>query len=152
MDENSSENSGITTVADRMNGEYMRTRTWPCLVYEDAPAAIEFLKSAFGFVIGELHEAEGGEIAHAELLWPEGGGVMLGTAGLGDSPFANRKTGNDAVYVVCSDPDALLERARAAGAEVFMEPRDTDYGSRDVGIRDPEGNLWDFGTYPGSSL
>jgi uncharacterized glyoxalase superfamily protein PhnB len=43
--------------------------------------------------------------------------------------------------------DALHERAKAAGAEVVMEPMDTDYGSRDFAIRDPEGNLWNFGTY-----
>ena len=24
---------------------------------------------------------------------------------------------------------------------------DTDYGSRDFSVRDPEGNLWSFGTY-----
>jgi uncharacterized glyoxalase superfamily protein PhnB len=24
---------------------------------------------------------------------------------------------------------------------------DTDYGSREFSVRDPEGNLWSFGTY-----
>jgi uncharacterized glyoxalase superfamily protein PhnB len=28
-----------------------------------------------------------------------------------------------------------------------MEPADQDYGSRDFTVRDPEGNLWAFGTY-----
>jgi uncharacterized glyoxalase superfamily protein PhnB len=28
-----------------------------------------------------------------------------------------------------------------------MELTDTDYGSRDFSARDPEGNLWTFGTY-----
>jgi uncharacterized glyoxalase superfamily protein PhnB len=28
-----------------------------------------------------------------------------------------------------------------------MEPVDQDYGSRDFSVRDPEGNLWAFGTY-----
>jgi uncharacterized glyoxalase superfamily protein PhnB len=60
-----------------------------------------------------------------------------------------RATGNDAVYVVCEDPDALFERASAAGAEVVMGLTDTDYGSRDCTFRDPEGNLWSFGTYAG---
>ena len=31
--------------------------------------------------------------------------------------------------------------------EIVMEPHDTDYGSREYGARDPEGNLWSFGTY-----
>ena len=28
-----------------------------------------------------------------------------------------------------------------------MELTDLDYGSRDYAARDPEGNLWSFGTY-----
>ena len=28
-----------------------------------------------------------------------------------------------------------------------MELTDTDYGSRDFSVRDPEGNVWSFGTY-----
>lgn len=33
------------------------------------------------------------------------------------------------------------------GAEITTELHDTDYGSRDYAARDPEGNLWNFGTY-----
>ena len=35
----------------------------------------------------------------------------------------------------------------AAGAEIVMDLHDTDYGSREYMVRDPEGNLWSFGTY-----
>jgi uncharacterized glyoxalase superfamily protein PhnB len=51
--------------------------------------------------------------------------------------------------VVTDDTDKLYERAAAAGAEITREPFDTDYGSRDFTARDPEGNLWSFGTYRG---
>ena len=51
------------------------------------------------------------------------------------------------VYVVVDDPDAHHERARAAGAEIVRELHDTDYGSREYGAKDPEGNAWYFGTY-----
>jgi uncharacterized glyoxalase superfamily protein PhnB len=37
----------------------------------------------------------------------------------------------------------------AAGAEILMGLHDTDYGSRDFAVRDPEGNRWSFGTYRG---
>jgi uncharacterized glyoxalase superfamily protein PhnB len=50
-------------------------------------------------------------------------------------------------YVVVSDIDALYERAKAAGAEIVIEIKDQDYGSRDFSCRDPEGHLWNFGTY-----
>ena len=46
-------------------------------------------------------------------------------------------------------PDALYERVTAAGADIIRKPGDTDYGSREFALRDPEGNLWSFGTYRG---
>ncbi|MFE1170818.1 VOC family protein [Streptomyces sp. NPDC058773] len=52
-------------------------------------------------------------------------------------------------YAVTGRPDELCARARAAGAEIIKELTDTDYGSREFGVRDPEGNLWWFGTYRG---
>ena len=48
------------------------------------------------------------------------------------------------------EPDALCARVRAAGAQVTVDLHDTDYGSRDFGILDPEGNRWYFGTYRGA--
>jgi len=35
---------------------------------------------------------------------------------------------------------------------VHMELNDTDYGSREFSVRDPEGNLWSFGTYRGEPV
>jgi uncharacterized glyoxalase superfamily protein PhnB len=124
---------------------------WPCLSYEDAPAAIEFLTAAFGFERRAVYTADGRPevVEHAELRWPLGGGVMLGTAGKDDSAFGRRLPGNDSVYVVCEDPDALFARAAAAGAELVRELRDEDYGSRGFTVRDPEGTIWSFGTYAG---
>ncbi|MDE2640756.1 MAG: VOC family protein, partial [Chloroflexota bacterium] len=50
-------------------------------------------------------------------------------------------------YVIVPDVDAHCARARAAGAEVVMEPADQDYGGRLYAARDPEGQLWNFGSY-----
>jgi uncharacterized glyoxalase superfamily protein PhnB len=128
-----------------------RTAVWPILTYRDARGAVGFLVEAFGFTEGALFASEGdpNAVEHAELHWPSGGGVMFGSAGKDDSPFGRRAPGNDAVYVVCDDPDALFARATAAGAEVVRELRDEDYGSRGFTVRDLEGNLWSFGTYAG---
>jgi uncharacterized glyoxalase superfamily protein PhnB len=123
---------------------------WPALAYADAPAAIRFLVEAFGFVETLVVPGDGGrEIAHAELRWPEGGGVMLGSTG-DDNEFSRRKPGMTSIYVVTDAPDALFDRATAAGAEVVRGLRDEDYGSRGFTVRDPEGNLWSFGTYRGA--
>jgi uncharacterized glyoxalase superfamily protein PhnB len=128
-----------------------RTSIWPCLTYTDARAALEWLEKAFGFEPTAVYARDGDDsiVEHAEMRWPEGGGIMFGTAGKDDGPFGSRPTGQTAVYVVCTDPDALFARASGLGAEVVMGLTDTDYGSRDFSVRDPEGNLWSFGTYAG---
>jgi uncharacterized glyoxalase superfamily protein PhnB len=115
----------------------------PTLRYDDAKAAIDFLETAFGFERKAVHENEDGTIGHAELT--HGGGmVMIGSSGQGDPQF---DTGRASIYVVVDDPDALHERAKAAGAAVTRELQDTDYGSREFSATDPEGNVWSFGTY-----
>jgi uncharacterized glyoxalase superfamily protein PhnB len=127
------------------------THVWPVLTYKDAPAAITFLTEAFGFEARGVYtrDDDPSVVEHAEMRWPLGGGVMFGTAGKDDGPFAARQPGNDSVYVVCDDPDALFARATAAGATVVRGLVDEDYGSRGFSVRDPEGNLWSFGTYAG---
>jgi len=124
---------------------------WPTLTFRDARAAADFLVAAFGFELRAIyaHEDDPGVVEHGELRWPRGGGVMFGSAGRDDGPFGRRLPGNESVYVVCDDPDALFERATAAGAEVVRPLTDEDYGSRGFVVRDPEGNLWSFGTYAG---
>ena len=124
---------------------------WPILSYRDARAALTFLSAAFGFEerAAYARDDDPSIVEHAEMRWPGGGGIMFGTAGKDDSPFGRRAPGNDAVYVVCDDPDGLFQRAKAAGAEVVRGLVDEDYGSRGFTVRDPEGNLWSFGTYGG---
>jgi uncharacterized glyoxalase superfamily protein PhnB len=124
---------------------------WPILSFRDARAAITVLHEAFGFeeVAAYGRDDDPSVIEHAEMRWPLGGGIMFGTASKDDSPFGQRQPGTDAVYVVCDDPDALFARATGAGAEVVRGLVDEDYGSRGFTVRDPEGNLWSFGTYAG---
>ena len=118
---------------------------FPVLKYDDARAAIEFLERAFGFERHAVHDGENGGVAHAELRLGDDY-VMLGSTGEGDDRF-NEGAGRYSLYVVVEDPDAHLARAREAGASVERELNDTDYGSREYTARDPEGNLWSFGTY-----
>jgi uncharacterized glyoxalase superfamily protein PhnB len=120
----------------------------PVLHYRDPTTALRFLTDAFGFREQVVHKGPDGEVAYVEL---EFGGCYFGfgrTSG-GDSPF---DLGPTAVYVGLDDPDAHHDRAVAAGAEIVMGLTDQDYGSRDYAARDPEGNVWCFGTYrPGPS-
>jgi uncharacterized glyoxalase superfamily protein PhnB len=118
---------------------------YPVLKYDDARAAIDFLERAFGFERHAVHEGENGGVAHAELRLGDEY-VMLGSTGEGDDRF-NQGAGRYSLYVVVEDPDAHHARGTEAGASVERELNDTDYGSREYTARDPEGNLWSFGTY-----
>lgn len=124
---------------------------WPGLIYRDADAARVFLTEVFGFTetLTVRDEEDAKRIVHAELQWPEGGGVMYGSGG-NQKDYAEPTPGTQWLYVVTADPDAVHARAVAAGAKVVAEPTKTDYGSYNVGIADPEGNVWTFGTYPGA--
>ena len=51
------------------------------------------------------------------------------------------------IYIVVTDVDARHAKAVVAGAEIVMAPEDQDYGNRLYSCRDPEGNLWNFGSY-----
>jgi uncharacterized glyoxalase superfamily protein PhnB len=124
-------------------------QVWPTLRARDARVLIRFLQEAFGFEVTAVY-GEGRTVHHAELSWPEGGGVMLGSPRDTDADgLAATLPGTFGAYVVTADPDAVHARAKAAGAEIVVELHETDYGSRDFAARDPEGNRWSFGTYPG---
>lgn len=121
---------------------------WHCFRCTDSRVVIDWLVQALGFVETVSH-TEGGRIVHAELLWPEGGGVMLGDGGRGDDDPHPTPPGTGLAYVVTADSDAVYQRARAAGAEIVMEIHDTDYGDHTFSARDPEGNAWSVGQYRG---
>jgi len=114
--------------------------------YREAMAAIDFLERAFGFERGDVHQGEDGAVHHAELRFA-GEWIMLGSTSSGSDGRLDLPSGPTWIYVVVDDPDAHYERAVAAGAEVVRDLKDEDYGSRGYTARDPEGNVWSFGTY-----
>ena len=124
-------------------------QVWPTLRARDARALIDFLVEALGFETTTVL-SHGDQLGHAELAWPPGGGIMLGSAPAeGTDPWA-LEPGTFGAYAVTDDPDALFARAVARGATVLQEPYDTSYGTRECALRDPEGNRWSFGTYRGA--
>ncbi len=130
-------------------GQVPAPTCWPSLRYDDAPAAIRFLAEAFGAEAAVVVPgAEPDIVAHAEVHFPHGGGVMLGSTQRA-STLDDLPGGVGAVYAVIDRPDERFEQAVAAGATVVMPPTDQPHGSRDFVVRDPEGVHWCFGTYRG---
>jgi uncharacterized glyoxalase superfamily protein PhnB len=119
---------------------------YPILQYRDAHAAIDWLERAFGFERVNVHEADDGSVAHAELRCGDGMLMLSTYRSGGDARFPDY-TGRGWAYAVVDDADAHHDTAKAAGAEIVYELTDQDYGSRDYSARDLEGNLWSFGTY-----
>jgi uncharacterized glyoxalase superfamily protein PhnB len=129
-----------------------RSSVIPALRYRNAPAAIDWLCTVFGFVRHAVHTMPDGTIAHAELSLG-GGMVMLGSArddeyGRGfKSPGELGGVETRSAYIVAPDVDAVYARAQAAGAAVVRPLKDTGYGSREFTVKDPEGHSWSVGTY-----
>ncbi|HTF33786.1 MAG TPA: VOC family protein [Myxococcota bacterium] len=124
----------------------------PTLRYRDAAAAAEWLCRAFDFHKHLVVPGEAGAIAHAQLTYGNGM-IMLGTARddefgkLQRTPAQVGGVGTQSPYIIVPDADAHHARAVAAGAKVMYAIRDEPYGGRGYSCVDPEGHLWNFGTY-----
>ena len=128
----------------------------PCLCYEDAPAAIDFLCDAFGFERHAVHldEENPAIVRHAQLRLGDSLVMLSSMLGKERAALFRWKTAREAggitasLYCVIDDPDAHHARAVARGAEIVLPPHDNEgYPGRSYNVRDPEGNDWDFGTY-----
>lgn len=119
----------------------------PVLHYSDLEKGVAFLVEAFGFTERAMHRTPDGDPAYAEVVL-DGAPLGVGRTSPEPSPF---DLGPTAIFVAVDDPDAVHDRAVAAGAEIVMALTDQDYGSREFAARDHEGNVWCFGTPPPSS-
>jgi uncharacterized glyoxalase superfamily protein PhnB len=133
----------------------MRHEIIPTLRYADAPRAIDFLCTAFGFERRAVYldERDPNTVQHAQLTW---GDRMIMVSSVKETEFAcaaKMRTAAEAggptmgLYLIVDDVDAHAARARAAGVRIIEGPDDKDYGGRGYSAHDPEGNLWSFGSY-----
>ncbi len=124
----------------------------PGMRYQDAPGAIAWLCVAFGFSPRLVVPDDNGGIAHAQLVLGNGM-IMLGSVrppeehdGLVKTP-GEAGTNTQASYIYIAEIDDHYRQAVQAGAEIVYELTDQDYGGRLYTARDPEGYLWNFGSY-----
>jgi uncharacterized glyoxalase superfamily protein PhnB len=135
-----------------MENQNTRSSIMPALRYRDAQAAIDWLCNVLGFARHAVYPGPDNTIGHAELTL-NGGMIMLGSHkddeyGKGfKSPGDLGNIETRSAYVVVKDADAVYARAQAAGAPVIRPIQNTDYGSREFTVKDPEGHSWSVGTY-----
>jgi PhnB protein len=118
------------------------------LAVDDAAAAIEYYKKAFGAQERGRMEAPGGKIGHAELTI--GDSVLM----LADSfPQATTRPPKElggttaSLFLYVEDVDAVVRRAVDAGATITMEVADQFWGDRFGSIKDPFGHSWSVATH-----
>jgi uncharacterized glyoxalase superfamily protein PhnB len=124
----------------------------PCLTYRDAPRMLQWLCEALGFQRHAVYEDNAGGIAHAELTL--GSGMIMMGSEQKDGAFAQLQSTpaklsgtTQSPYLVVPDADAVHARVVAMGGETVMPIEDKPYGGRAFACRDPEGHLWNVGSY-----
>jgi uncharacterized glyoxalase superfamily protein PhnB len=115
--------------------------------YRDPIAALKWLETAFGFEPRIVVLAPDETLVHAELGHHDG---VIGVGGAWSphhaSPADLGGRNTQSVHIqLREDVDAHYARAKAAGAEILMEPADQTYGDRNYIARDLEGHVWSFG-------
>jgi uncharacterized glyoxalase superfamily protein PhnB len=124
----------------------------PVLRYRNLPAAIDWLCRAFGFERHRVTVDGDGTLLFAQLTF---GSSLIMISPVRASAFDKLMRQPDEVgwmetqvcYFFVPDARAHCARARAAGAEIVFNVEDRDNGGRCYSCRDPEGHLWNFGTY-----
>ena len=111
----------------------------PVLIYPDVRAAVDWLKSAFGFGervrIGEDHRAQ-------LRVGTDGAVVVADVHGAQVAPEGGVVT--HLIKVRVEDVDAAFARARDAGGRILEEPTTHVYGERSCVVEDPAGHRWEL--------
>ena len=120
----------------------------PFLSLDDAAAAIEFYKRAFGAEERGRMPAPDGRIAHAEIQIGDSV-IMLSDMfegqSLGKTP---KQAGGTTVglFLYVEDVDEVFKQALDAGATATAEPEDMFWGDRFGRVTDPFGHDWQIAT------
>lgn len=119
----------------------------PYLTVDDAAAAIEFYKRAFG-ATEVMRMPMGDKIGHAEVM-VAGSHVMLSDEWPDMDKLSPKSRGGATagLMVYLDDVDAAYARALEAGATAERPVEDQFYGDRSGSVRDPFGHTWMLATH-----
>jgi PhnB protein len=127
--------------------EGYRTVT-PYLSLDDAAAAIDFYKNAFGAKERMRMPTPDGRIGHAELEIGDSLVMLADTFPQSQTKSPKELGGTTGgIFLYVEDIDASYQQAVAAGATATMEPQDMFWGDRFGSVVDPFGHHWSFATH-----
>ena len=124
----------------------------PTLRYRNARSAINWLCDTFGFEEHLVVASDDGRIEHAQLTYGNGM-IMLSSARDDDFGKLQAPPGSSdevvclSPYIIVQGIDEHFQHAVDAGAKIVMPLTAEDYGGKNYSCRDPEGHLWNFGSY-----
>ena len=114
-------------------------RAIPVLHVGNSRAAENFYCNLLGFTLQFAYRPSHDDIDPAYL------GVVRDGAELHLSSFPGDGVVGSAVYVFVEDVDALHAELAATGASIDTPPVDQTWGTREMFMRDPDGNRIQFG-------
>lgn len=116
----------------------------PTLTVNDAPAALDFYKRAFGAYEIMRNESDGHTVG---IISIEGVQVIVADESPEHGNLGPDKQSSVSVRLglMVADPDAIAERAIAAGITVIYPVENQDYGYRLGHFVDPFGHHWEIG-------
>ncbi len=117
----------------------------PLLNVRRGKSAVEFYKKAFDAgVLSLIEDGKGEVVAHLSI---NGAGFWVADESPPHDNFSPESIGGSTVRMVITadDPDAVFERAIAAGAQVVYPMANQSYGWRVGRLRDPFGHHWEIG-------
>jgi PhnB protein len=120
----------------------------PYLIVNDAAAAIEFYKKAFGATELMRMPKPNGKIGHAEIKIGDSP-IMLADEAPEAGARSPRTIGGSPVSILLyvDDVDSTFTKAVNGGAKVQRPVADQFYGDRTGGVEDPFGHLWYIATH-----
>ena len=120
----------------------------PYLAVDDAAAALEFYKQAFGARERMRMPAPGGKVGHAEI--EIGGSCIMLADEYPDMDFRSPKAFGGtpvSLHLYVENVDAVAKQAVAAGAKELRPVKDQFYGDRTGTVQDPFGHVWHLATH-----
>jgi len=128
-----------------LNLLYMETKFAPELKVLVVAPALEFYMKAFGVVEQNRYSNDDGSIHIVELTL-EGAEFYVHEQMPGSFCVSPEQVHGTTVELVvyAADPDALVDRAVAAGARLMNPMQDHFYGLRQGTVQDPFGHSWTF--------
>jgi PhnB protein len=122
-----------------------RIELTPFLTVKNARVIVEFYKKAFGAIeISRQSSPSGQFIIEMSLDGERFYAVDENPAGFNLSPTTLGGT-SVRMSLIVEDPDAVADRAAAAGGRIVFPIADQPYGMRQGRIADPEGHHWLIG-------